>query len=262
MERIGTPDDKGSLDFEDKSLTERTDGGSFLLAVLLARRRRFAEAVEFLQKALDRRECSEFDALDLQARILAQQGRYLEAETCWLRAKAKKPHTARTEAALQRIYSERAFPVRLSTAGVILACLISGILLLVQIIANISTVADVAESQRAAVAALKGEFAAISGELQGGQKALEVRLTSLGSSMNAVTMNYWRDREIWLSETQAEQTRQVILDSVAASLRVVREELTRIGITLSGIRVPPADSDDVPPSEQTLSKPKSIGIDD
>jgi len=63
-------------------------GRLFAVASILARKGRYADATKLLQKALDARECSTADALDLQARIYAQQGLYLQAESCWRKALA------------------------------------------------------------------------------------------------------------------------------------------------------------------------------
>lgn len=57
-------------------------------ARLLARRGRFGEASEWISTALARGECTEEEALDLQARIHAQQGQLLQAEACWRRAQS------------------------------------------------------------------------------------------------------------------------------------------------------------------------------
>ena len=59
----------------------------FSAAVILARRGRYTEAAKLLQNALDAGECSHAEALDLQARIYAQQGLYWHAESCWHKAK-------------------------------------------------------------------------------------------------------------------------------------------------------------------------------
>ncbi len=55
----------------------------FRLATNLAREGLFAEATKVLQKALAAGECSEAEALDLQARIYAQEGLGFQAESCW-----------------------------------------------------------------------------------------------------------------------------------------------------------------------------------
>ncbi len=68
-----------------------TEGVRLKHARLLARRGRFAEATEQLAEARARGECTEATALDLQARICAQQGLLLEAEACWRRAQSLDP---------------------------------------------------------------------------------------------------------------------------------------------------------------------------
>ena len=52
----------------------------------LARRGRYNEALNLLVEAYSRGECTEAEALDLKARICAQQGLFLQAEACWRKA--------------------------------------------------------------------------------------------------------------------------------------------------------------------------------
>lgn len=59
----------------------------YATAIILARKGQYTEAGNLLNKALNDGECSEVQALDLQARIYAQKGLYLEAEACWRKAK-------------------------------------------------------------------------------------------------------------------------------------------------------------------------------
>lgn len=102
-------------------------------ALSLAREGAYAEATSFLAKAIEKGQCSEAEALDLQARILAQQGRFLEAESCWIRARGLDPDTDRYDAALHRLRRGRT-PVpgirtalTVAGAGCILALLVAGI---------------------------------------------------------------------------------------------------------------------------------------
>jgi hypothetical protein len=60
--------------------------GPFAIAVESARTGRYSEAVRLLDQAVDAGDCSETEALDLRARMFAQQGLLLDAERCWREA--------------------------------------------------------------------------------------------------------------------------------------------------------------------------------
>ncbi|MDF1798889.1 MAG: hypothetical protein P1V81_06915, partial [Planctomycetota bacterium] len=90
------------------STPDATDvgGGAYLdEAKRLARKRRFREASAVLQTARSEGECSTAEALDLQARIYAQEGRYLLAEKCWTRALEDDPGNSTYVGALERLRS-------------------------------------------------------------------------------------------------------------------------------------------------------------
>ena len=58
----------------------------FLLAVQLARAGHYDEAERTLLEVVGREPSFRPAAFDLQAKMYAQQGRYVEAEKCWLEA--------------------------------------------------------------------------------------------------------------------------------------------------------------------------------
>jgi hypothetical protein len=73
---------------------ERTEGQNaqgLASAMRLARKGCYAEATEELADTLEAGACSELEALDLQARIYAQQGMLLNAEACWRKAQQLDP---------------------------------------------------------------------------------------------------------------------------------------------------------------------------
>lgn len=63
----------------------------FAAASLTARKGLYAEASQLLRQAREANECSDAEALDLQARICAQQGMLVRAEACWLEALRHDP---------------------------------------------------------------------------------------------------------------------------------------------------------------------------
>jgi hypothetical protein len=95
-------------------------GRLYAVAALLARKGRFQEAAGALRRALERGACSEVDALDLQARMLAQQGLRLRAEALWVEAARRAPEDGRFAAALAELRRPRR-PLRRWAAGAALA---------------------------------------------------------------------------------------------------------------------------------------------
>lgn len=99
------------------------NGRLFAQAILLARKGRYADASKLLPEALRLGQCTESEALDLQARIYAQQGQHLHAESCWRKAMGRdssNPVYADALARLQRI--RRPWPV-VRTIGFVAAAL-------------------------------------------------------------------------------------------------------------------------------------------
>ncbi|GEM_PF-2184439 len=73
---------------EEQDVSDGGVGFRLMEARLLARRGRFAEATTRLAEAFSLGECTEVEALDLKARICAQQGLLLQAEVCWRKAQS------------------------------------------------------------------------------------------------------------------------------------------------------------------------------
>jgi tetratricopeptide (TPR) repeat protein len=88
--------------------TDETSGpaatyDAFVEAALAAREGRYTEALRHLSRARTRGECTDAESLDLEARIFAQQGYYLRAESAWERAKSVDPGNAEYDRALYRL---------------------------------------------------------------------------------------------------------------------------------------------------------------
>jgi flagellar motor protein MotB len=95
---LGTSHDDGNSPSGGPS-----SGEFFRLAALMARKGRYDEALRTLGQAVIVGECSDAEALDLQARIYVQQGMLLRAESCWTEALQKDPGNADFVAALARL---------------------------------------------------------------------------------------------------------------------------------------------------------------
>lgn len=105
----------------------------FLVAVELAREGRYQEAEQLLPGVVRDEEALRPAVLHLQARIYAQQGRYREAEVCWLEAVRLAPGNPRYHQALKALRDGvRPWPaVRLAAGGlIVLAVAIVGFALL------------------------------------------------------------------------------------------------------------------------------------
>lgn len=81
-------------------------GGTLATAANLARRGQYAEA-ETLLASLPTDGPMAAPILDLKARVFAQQGRYVEAEACWIEAIRQSPGNPAYQAALARIREDR-----------------------------------------------------------------------------------------------------------------------------------------------------------
>jgi tetratricopeptide (TPR) repeat protein len=92
-----------------KSSPGANSGRLFTMAALMARKGCYSEASVLMRRALDANECSEVEALDLQARIYAQQGRYAEAEALWLKAMSIDPGNKSYRAALDALVDGRLY---------------------------------------------------------------------------------------------------------------------------------------------------------
>lgn len=79
----------------------------FAAATVMARKGRYEGAGRLLQIALARKQCTEPQALDLQARMYIQQGMHLHAESCWRKAQSLDGANPKYEEALSRIRASR-----------------------------------------------------------------------------------------------------------------------------------------------------------
>ena len=93
-------------------------------ATELARNGAYTQAESLLRSVTEQAQVS-VSALDLQARILAQQGRIAEAETLWTRALKLEPDNTACQAALTRIRKLQQHPVWLAVLWPLaLACVV------------------------------------------------------------------------------------------------------------------------------------------
>ncbi|MCC5829134.1 MAG: hypothetical protein JJU36_06765 [Phycisphaeraceae bacterium] len=150
------------------------------MATSIARKGRYAEATKVLRRALETGDCSESEALDLQARIYAQQGLYLQAEACWQQAKQLGGPSSLYDDAIAQLRRSRLPTVRAlrifmgGTALVFLA------LLLWQVLVATPTISRQLEDQQASVALLRSALDEASETAEQRDRDVTETIASLG----------------------------------------------------------------------------------
>lgn len=118
---------------DDAGTTTRFGEGRRYLTVAaeLARSGRYADAEQLALEVAGSSPTLLPVALDLLARIYAQQGRYLDAETCWQKALSLSPGNPQYRRGLDTILRERGHPLpRRLFRGLLVAALVALALLL------------------------------------------------------------------------------------------------------------------------------------
>jgi len=127
----------------------------FATAAILARKGQYQDALSVLKQAREVGECSQTEALDLQAKIYAQQGMYLDAEKCWVEASSlDRSNPSYPQALVRLIQMRQPWSQRVTTIIIIGALFTLALLLVVQ-----NT--DVRDGQNA----IKGDIASLDAEL-------------------------------------------------------------------------------------------------
>ncbi len=182
-------------------------GPLFHSAVLMAHRGRFEDATVALSLARESGQCTDGESLDLQARMYAQQGLYLHAESCWRKAQhlgGGKPEYA---AALSRLHASHNRPLRLMV-------LAFGLLII------------------GGLAVLAWQVAAV---LPARHRQLAEAITHLSTSHTQATAEstiYFKD--IRASLAAADKDNRLRLDDLSARLWA---ELSSVGVQLDAVRV-------------------------
>ena len=160
--------------------------GLFVAATSLARKGRYVDATRVLRRALACGDCSQKDALDLQARIYAQQGLFLQAESCWREAKRLDRSSREYDAALDRLrrahLSTGRFFHRFATVSIIV--LIG--LMLWQIELRGPEIAGRLRANETAVAEIRGDIADFQRAMQASDIELAISIADLRNSSNAL----------------------------------------------------------------------------
>jgi tetratricopeptide (TPR) repeat protein len=96
-----------------------------------ARSGRYDEALQLLARAASdtAQTYRDIDLLDLQGRIYAQQGLYLDAERCWRAVLSKEPNNAAIAAAIERL-RQRRLPLRVPKVALLIILAFSVMILM------------------------------------------------------------------------------------------------------------------------------------
>ena len=175
----GKPMNTDSREAPIPASTGNGAGRLFAVATTLARKGRYEEAIKLLQKALDAGECSRAEALDLLARIYAQQGRHLDAETCWLEAKRLDESNPTYDDALNRLRRDRRSSGRLGHLATALAVIAFLALLLWQLLLVNPNVYRRQDAAEASLTAMREDIATW-------QNASQARGLELGTGIAAL----------------------------------------------------------------------------
>lgn len=167
-------------------------------SIFAARGGRYAEAVQLLDAARAARQCTPVEALDLHARICAQQGLHLEAERLWLRATELSGNPTAFDAPLRRLRDLRIRPSRLPVV------LVAASVLLIMGTVVWRGDARVTRHVRSSFEALREEI-----ERQGGVSSDSTEV--LGTRLKALSDQ--------ISERERRQTRRLDSFRVEADLR-------------------------------------------
>lgn len=168
-------------------MTEESGNGRlFVLATTLAREGLFAEATKVLHKALAAGECSEAEALDLQARIYAQEGLGFQAESCWQRMQHLAGLDPKQDPALARM--QRSFISAQSLFHVSIAVAVVAVLGLLfwQILFVNPKVANRLASNESSLTALREGLVEFKSSTQSGDQDLSKNIINLNNNLSAL----------------------------------------------------------------------------
>jgi tetratricopeptide (TPR) repeat protein len=172
----------------DGSVGARGGGNGRLLATaaILARKGRYAEAAHALDAALAAGECSAPEAMDLRARMYAQQGLNLEAESCWEQAKRLDGENPAYDRALARLRQARLPEGRVLPLAAAAAALAVLALLLWQAFGVNPTISDRLGATDTSLATMQGDVAGFRDAAQGADQKLAANLAELDGRLAAL----------------------------------------------------------------------------
>jgi tetratricopeptide (TPR) repeat protein len=208
-------------------------GRLFAAAAVLARKGRYAEATKLLERARDANECSDAQALDLQARIYAQQGLYLYAESCWSKAKTVDGSNPAYDEALDRLRRARPLTGRLYQVTASL-CVLAVFGLLVWQVAfvhpRMHSRQNVTESS---LAALRSAIATFQSSSQSREQELALRVAGVDSTMRELETRLVKQLNAMPTAAQMTEDHNTIIDRIEAAVAQVSKAIAALESNLN-----------------------------
>ncbi len=202
----------------------------FTAAVLLARKGRYAEATTLLARARDTHACSEAEALDLQARIYAQQGLALAAEACWRQAQTLESATHAYEAALHRLRHVRPSFDRWPRMVVALGMVVVVGMLVWQ---GAFVQPGVRSRQEASTAALRHELAVLQSAAQARDQEVTLRVAGVDRVLGELATRLEAPLKAMPTAAQMTADRNAILERIGAAVAQVSQAVIVLETNLS-----------------------------
>lgn len=228
--------------------TDVNNNRLYLTACHAARRGQFKEAISVLQQALAQGACTQAEAFDLMARIHAQQGHLLKAESYWLQAQAQDADNPVYEDALARLRRPAFRPsAKVSVAG--LVALMAMVILLqslylgsrvaesrARLIEDVSELSAAVARQGEQVQAQLAEFASQVAELRAGQEESgsllaedrEINLMRYGELNQALELLSNRSQAAFQLESDQLEETLSRLDETDTEVRALHNRLTEL----------------------------------
>ena len=213
------------------------DDNPFAVACMLGRKGRYDEATKALQAALDAGCCSEAEAFDIQARMYAQQGLYLYAETCWQRAKKSDPHNPAYDLALARLRSPQSRgSAWISLVGSCLLLILLGLLTWQIIQMNLYTLRRVQAVEQNTVEIHK-EILTMRQAQQTGAQQLDEQIAGINSTLSQLDTRMTQQVAALSAEQNQSPSRQAIIQHIDRQITEMKTALQQSWTTLESYAV-------------------------
>jgi len=196
-------------------------------AVALARKGRYEEASELLRQAVEAGECQEAEAYDLRARIYAQQGQYLHAESCWLKAQSLDSSNPVYDDALSRLRQQRRSPVNFNKALVFLGFLIIFSLLLKQVFWGTPELHRRQDATDQLISSLQSEVNLFEDGSQLQNLKIETDLSAIYKDILSYRSNLSRQLRAMPTLSEASKNRDAIIKSVDEEIAEVNTAILK-----------------------------------
>lgn len=204
--------------------------GLFVEAAILARRGRYSEAARLLSRARESGRCTELEALDLEARMHAQQGEYLAAEECWRRARSLSGEPDAYKAELRRLRGAASSSQR---RPVVLA---AGLLLLAvpvwQLTFGVPAMQTRLDRAEAALAALRVELGTLDERTRSRQEEISSGVTVVGGTLHQLDARLTERVDALPTVSRADEDRAAILNAVAAATAELHDAIASVRLEL------------------------------